>query len=112
MSIKVGDKYVYTERNSVFEVSSLPRDGSPYYTVYYPATGEYRRYAAARIGSECRPYTGAPKKKTKPSIQVTLPGFPAPVVLNPNTGEVSCGCHRSTSGALPILLAALKGLKK
>jgi hypothetical protein len=110
--LKIGQKFVYTERNSIFEIVAPPNPVSKYYTVYYPATGQYRRYTETRINTDCRPYGGPPKKRTKQNIQVDLPGFMWPIIINLNTGTVSCGHYQSRPGTASILFKALKGRKK
>ena len=112
MLLHPGKKYVYTERNSVFEITSMPNDTTQYYTVYYPATGEYRRYNEQKILANCRPFTEPPKrKKYVAPITIFLPGFPYNVQVFQD-GSITAGCHKSKPGAVKIFLAALKKGKK
>jgi hypothetical protein len=111
MLIEIGQKFVYRERNSVFEIAGPCVNG--YWLVYYPLTGQYRKYTEQLIRAGCSPYVKAPKRvKRQPPVVVNLPGFPSSVEIDVNTGSVVCGCHKSQPGSLPILLAALRPLLK
>jgi hypothetical protein len=115
--IAQGDAFVYVERNAVFRVHSLPTPASAFYTVYYEATGQYRRYSEDRIRGACVPYTAPPKRRPKPPAQpVSLPttatGLPNALEVHED-GTIVCGCHRSRPGTYGALVGAvMKGRPK
>lgn len=109
--IRQGDAFAYTARNAVFKIHAVPNATTEYFTVYYEATGEYRRYSEERIRRDCVPWTKPPKRKRPPAPPVTInsvdAGLPNELVVHED-GTIVCGCHRSKPGVFGRLSASVK----